>query len=119
MSKPSAPSLIGNPKPAKAAAPAAPAKTGPLRWFLVESPDKVIRLPSRAEFVIRQGKEINSAEYDVGLLQARGVKLKEIDTPNWWNEAQAKGIDRHAELAAKGIILPDPPEHVASTPLPS
>lgn len=109
------PSLIGGAKPAtaKKAAPAIKVKpTGPLRWFEVKSADKVIRQRDRTEYVIRQGKQINTGEYDVAMLQSRGVVLEEIPTPSWFAEAQQRGLEKHAELARKGIRLPEPPEYV-------
>ncbi len=115
MSQKNAPSLIGNaPKAAKPApAPAKAAK--PLEWFMVESSDKVIRMAGQAEFVIRQGKEINSGEYDIALLRSRGVKLAPIEPPTWWVQAQADGAAKHAALTEKGIDLPPLPETKAAT----
>jgi hypothetical protein len=101
------PSLIGNQKAAAAAvaSPAAPAR-GPLKWFVITTGDKIIRRPGKEEYVIRQGKEINDAEYDIALLKSRGVGLEPIKTPAWWKEAQLAGDRKRDELASRGINLP-------------
>lgn len=110
MTKPT-PSLIGN-RAGQRREPLPPQPPpAPQKWYRVTSPDKKISQPMggvNQEFILRQGKEISSASYNIQFLKNRGVVLEEIPAPGWYVEAQQKALSRHAELLDKGIDLPDP-----------
>lgn len=106
------PSLIGGRSAARREPPPPQPPPAPVKWYRVTSPDKKITQPQggvNQEFVLRMGKEISSASYNIAFLRNRGVTLEELTSPpGWWNEAQQKGLQRHEDLTAKGIELADP-----------
>ena len=106
------PSLIGGRNAQRREAPPPQPPAPPQKWYRVTSPDKKISQPQggvNQEFILRQGKEISSGSYNIQYLKNRGVTLEELPgPPGWFIEAQAKGMERHAQLTAQGIDLPDP-----------
>lgn len=97
-------SLIGN-RPKVAPEPAPPPM--PNRWYRVASDRQVPR--AGGSYLLRAGKEINSANYDIPALRRAGVDLVEIPTPPWFLAAQEASVERHAQLVAAGADLGDHP----------
>lgn len=63
-----------------------------VQWFVVEDDREV---PQRGgTFLLRKGKLINSAGYNIAELKRSGVVLKEAEAPLWWREAQARAAGR-------------------------
>ena len=97
-----------NQQPAKRE-PAAPAK--PLEWARVTSEDRKVPRPN-GDFLLKRGKEINSANFDFDKLRNIGVTLEAIATPGWFLEAQRKGQEIAERLQGEGIPIDVPPDYV-------
>lgn len=105
------PSLLGKRAAEKAAAarPAAPAPKRENRFYKVLEDKQVPR--TGGHDLLRAGKEIQSANYDVDLLRKQGVKLEEIEVPAWYVDQQEQSAARHAALTDAGHELGDHPDY--------
>lgn len=103
--------LIGNKKAGGAAATkaaAAPVKKEQ-RWYRVMADKQVPR--TGGHDLLRAGKEITSANFDVELLRKQGVSLEEIEPPAWFVDQQEQSLARHDALVAEGHDLGEHPEY--------
>lgn len=110
------PGLIGNQRPrqaSKAATAGNPGSERKLKWFRVTSGgEKGHRIPRpHGDFLLRQGKEINDANFEIPRLLNLGVKLEEIPTPGWFVKQQADAQEKYLRLVDEGVELPEPPEY--------
>lgn len=105
---PKMPSLTGK---APRRAPEAPQRpVPPLTWMTVLEDKQVPR--AGGSYMLRGGKEINSANYDFDVLRRAGVKLQLLENPpQWWLDAQAEGERRGRELAEAQGYEPEYAEH--------
>lgn len=98
-------------KRAKAPAAAQPVAKE-VRWFRVTSETRQVPR-DHGDYVLKRGKEISSASFDIQKLRNIGVTLEEIPTPGWYIEAQRKGQDLAEQLASEGVDVEVPPAYVA------
>jgi len=78
--------------------PAAPQKAKPkapaaeMKWYRVMSASQ--RIPrAQGDYQLNRGKVINSANFDIQLIQNLGVELKEVEEPGWHRAKQGAPTD--------------------------
>lgn len=97
-------------------APVVPMKPAePMKWFRVKSGPSSSRNPGeigpfrrdQGDYFLKQGNEINSAQYDIRMLKNAGVVLEDIDPPGWWVKAQEDSAEKVEQLRADGVDIGD------------
>ncbi len=75
---------------------------GEIQWYELEAPITIPR--GGGSFTIPVGEQIHDGPYNVADLKRRGAKLKEIEAPAWWVEAQRQGTSLRPAAPASASL---------------
>lgn len=100
-------------RPAPPPAPMKPAED--MAWYRVKGGPSSSRNPGeigpfrrdQGDYFLKQGNEINSAQYDIRALKNAGVVLEEIEPPGWWVKAQEDSAAKVEQLRDDGQDIGD------------